>query len=86
MSKLPHKICDWMLLCIAVLCLAGALLTGCRAHPVSLGTMLVGDAINDGDVKKRAEILLNEPVSAADRMFGARLETFEDTTSRRHSA
>ncbi len=61
----------------------GVLLGGCRAHPISLGTMIVGDMINDADVKKRAEILMNQPVAAADEMFGARLETLEDTTGER---
>jgi hypothetical protein len=61
----------------------GVLLGGCRAHPISLGTMLVGDMINDADVKKRAEKLMNQPVTAADDMFGARLETLEDTTGER---
>ena len=61
----------------------GVLLGGCRVHPISLGTMIVGDMVNDGDVKKRAEILMNQPVSAADEMFGDRLETLEDTTAKR---
>ena len=34
----------------AFLALAAA---GCRAHPISLVTMLVGDAVNDADVKDR---------------------------------
>ena len=61
----------------------GVLLGGCRAHPISLGTMIVGDMVNDADVKKRAEILMNQPVAAADEMFGARLETLQDTTAER---
>ncbi len=67
----------------AVLLVAGVLLGGCRAHPVSLGTMIVGDMVNDADVEKRAKILMNQPVAAADEMFGARLETLEDTTADR---
>ncbi len=61
----------------------GVLLGGCRVHPISLGTMIVGDMINDADVEKRAAILMNQPVAAADEMFGARLETLEDTTAER---
>jgi hypothetical protein len=61
----------------------GVLLVGCRAHPISLGTMVVGDLIDDADVKKRAKILMNQPVAAADEMFGARLETLEDTATER---
>jgi len=59
------------------------LLGGCRVHPVSLGTMIVGDMVNDADVKERAEILINQPVAAADEMFGDRLETLEDTAAER---
>ena len=52
--------------------------SGCRAHPVSLVTMFAGDLINDRDVDKRRPKLLNQPETAADRMFGARLETCDD--------
>lgn len=48
---------------------------GCRLHPVSLASMAIGDVINDADVKKRQEQLHNQPVSAADEMFGKREET-----------
>lgn len=51
---------------------------GCRLHPVSLASMAIGDAINDADVKKRQEKLVDQPVSAADEMFGAREETWVD--------
>ncbi len=53
---------------------------GCRLHPVSLASMAIGDAINDADVKKRQEKLLNQHVSAADEMFGAREETLVDAS------
>ncbi|HKQ48256.1 MAG TPA: hypothetical protein VJZ71_09330 [Phycisphaerae bacterium] len=49
--------------------------SGCRLHPVSLASMAIGDVINDADVKKRQEELHNQPVSAADAMFGERQET-----------
>lgn len=49
--------------------------SGCRLHPVSLASMAIGDVINDADVKKRQKELHNQPVSAADAMFGTRQET-----------
>ena len=52
-----------------------ALSAGCRLHPASLASMAIGDAINDADVKKRQEKLYDQPVSAADEMFGDRQET-----------
>ncbi len=61
---------------ILALLLGGS--SGCRLHPVSLAAMAIGDVINDSDVKKRQEKLYNQPVSAADEMFGAREETLVD--------
>lgn len=60
---------------VAFLALAA---TGCRAHPVSLVTMLIGDAVNDADVKDRRGLLVGKPEAAADTMFGSRLETLVD--------
>ncbi|MGB2754418.1 MAG: hypothetical protein WBD75_10075 [Phycisphaerae bacterium] len=60
---------------VAFLALAAA---GCRAHPVSLVTMVVGDAVNDADVKDRRDLLMGEPETAADSMFGTRQETLVD--------
>ena len=57
----------------------GGLGFGCRAHPVSLAMMLVGEAVNDADIEDRAEKLVGREVSAADQMFGSRQETLEDT-------
>ncbi|MDP6357438.1 MAG: hypothetical protein QF473_20140 [Planctomycetota bacterium] len=51
---------------------------GCRAHPVSMVGMFASDLINDADVDDRRPKLLNQPAMAADRMFGARLETCDD--------
>ncbi len=68
----------------SLLVLLGFLASGCRAHPVSLGMMLIGDAINDSDVKDRAGELLGNKVDAADQMFGERLETFDDTRRLHH--
>jgi len=64
---------------VAFLALAAA---GCRAHPVSLATMIVGDAVNDADVKDRRGLLMGKPEKAADTMFGSRLETLVDTERR----
>ncbi|HET6442718.1 MAG TPA: hypothetical protein VFH53_10105 [Phycisphaerae bacterium] len=60
---------------VAFLVLAAA---GCRAHPISLVTMVVGDAVNDADVKDRRDLLMGKPETAADSMFGARQETLVD--------
>ena len=51
---------------------------GCRAHPGSLATLIVGNAINDADVKDRRSKLLGKDETAADDMFGTRLETLVD--------
>lgn len=65
-----------VIFCVAAfLVLASA---GCRAHPISLVTMVVGDAVNDADVKDRRDLLMGKPEKAADSMFGARLETLVD--------
>lgn len=53
-------------------------LGGCRAHPVSLATLIAGDAINDADVKKRRDKLMGQDEAAADAIFGQRLETLID--------
>jgi hypothetical protein len=51
---------------------------GCRMHPGSLATMVVGDALNDADVKDRRGLLMGKPEAAADTAFGSRLETLVD--------
>lgn len=63
----------------SLLVLLGTFACGCRAHPVSLAMMMIGDAVNDADIKDRSEKLVGKDVSAADRMFGSRQETLEDT-------
>ena len=63
----------------SLLVLLGILVGGCRAHPVSLAMMLIGDAVSDVDVDDRAERLVGKEVTAADQMFGSRQETLEDT-------
>ena len=57
---------------------AGLAAGGCRAAPSSLAGMLVGDVVSDVDVSGREEKLLGQPETAADEMFGERMETFDD--------
>jgi hypothetical protein len=51
---------------------------GCRASPMSLAGMVAGDVVNDVDVSNRQDKLVGQPETAADAMFGARLETCDD--------
>ena len=60
---------------VALLCF---IIGGCRAHPGSLVTLIASDAINDADVKNRRSKLIGQDETAADSMFGARLETLVD--------
>lgn len=64
-----------ILSCVALLALT---VGGCRAHPISLATLIAGDAINDSDVKERRSKLMGQDEAAADSMFGQRLETLID--------
>ena len=47
------------------------------------GVRLVGDVIEDGDVKQRGETLVGRPVSVADEMFGQTIDVFKDVHSDR---
>jgi len=62
-----------------------ALTAGC--NPVKtgakLGARLVGDVIEDGDVRQRGEALVGRPVSAADEAFGKPIDVFKDVRSDR---
>lgn len=69
-------------LILAGVALLAAIAGGCRAHPVSLATLIAGDAINDADVKKRRGKLMGKDEAAADTMFGSRLETLDDVERR----
>ena len=55
---------------------------GCRAHPVSLTMMVIGDAVHDADVEERQDELQGKDRLAADTMFGARLETLVERDNR----
>ena len=59
-----------------VLLVLGCASCGCRAHPASLGLMLVGDVVADADLGDREAELMGKPPSAADEMFGERTDTF----------
>ena len=66
-------------LVIVSLVMLATFVCGCRAHPVSLAMMLVGDAVSDADVKQREPKLMGQGLGAADAMFGPRTETLVDT-------
>ena len=68
-----------ILFCVA---LGVFVIGGCRAHPVSLATLIAGDAINYADVKDRRSKLLGQDEATADSMFGTRLETLIDVERR----
>lgn len=64
-----------------------ALLAAVGCNPVTtgakLGVKLVGDVIEDGDVKQRGETLVGQPVAAADEMFGNSIDEFKDVNGDR---
>jgi hypothetical protein len=70
-----------VLLATVVLSLAAA---GCNPYTtaVKLGVKVVGQTVNDVDVKEHAR-LVGQPVSAADAAFGRRLRTLEETRTGR---
>lgn len=69
--------------------LAMPVLLACAAgcNPVStgvkLGVRVMGDVIEDVDVKQKGDALVGRPVSAADEAFGARIDSFKDVRSDR---
>jgi len=64
--------------CLYVLIVSSMFCPGCRAHPVSLAMMVVGDVVNDADVENLAKKLVERNIAEADKILGARLETLED--------
>ncbi len=48
-----------------------------------MGVKLVGQVVDDEDVKKKAEQLIGQPPSAADEMIGERIDTLRDVNSNR---
>ena len=67
--------------CLACL-MAGLALCGCRAHPISLAITLVGDVVDDQDLKEREPLLIGKDPSAADAMFGRRHDTLVEVSTR----
>ena len=55
---------------------------GCRAHPISLAITLAGDVLDREDVSAREPLLVSQPSSAADGMFGPRHDTLFDVNSK----
>ena len=51
---------------------------GCRLHPISLAVSLIGEAVDDRDVRQREPLLLGKGPEAADEMFGERHDTLVD--------
>jgi hypothetical protein len=62
-----------------------AFAAGCNpvSTGVKLGVRLVGDVIEDEDVKQRGEALVGRPVSVADEKFGTTIDSFKDVHSDR---
>ena len=60
----------------------GAFSSGC-VSAVGIGVKLVGKAVDVADVKKREKELLGARLSAADEMFGKRLDMLRDLNSDR---
>jgi hypothetical protein len=58
------------------------LLAAAGCNPVTtmakIGVRLVGDVIEDEDVKQRGRALVGRPVAAADQMFGPTVDVFRD--------
>ncbi len=50
---------------------------------VKLGVRLVGEVVEDVDVKQRGDSLVGRPVSAADEAFGQPLDVFKDVRGER---
>ena len=67
---------------LALLATIGAASSGC-VSAVGIGVQLVGKAVDTADVKKREKKLLGARPSAADEMFGQRLDTLRDVNSDR---
>ncbi|MCK4659807.1 MAG: hypothetical protein KAV82_09835 [Phycisphaerae bacterium] len=61
--------------------LTAVLLAGCRLHPISFAVSLVGEAVDDRDVRQRKPLLLGKESHAADEMFGERHDTLIDDTT-----
>jgi hypothetical protein len=72
-------------------CAGGALalllvaVTGCNPYSTAakIGVRLVGDVIEDEDVKQRDQALIGRPTSAADETFGQPIDVFREVQGQR---
>lgn len=69
----------WSLVLLVPMCLASS---GCITAGAVLATKVIGDTVNDADVKKREDQIIGQPASAADKMFGQRHDTLVDVKKR----
>ena len=62
-------------------------LFACGCSPIGMGVQLgvkvVGEVVNDADVKDRQGNLIGRPTAAADEMFGQRLDAFQEVNGPR---
>lgn len=79
-NKAPSALI-YLMTCVVLVPLSG-LAGGCMTA-VSVGVKLVGRAVNDEDVKKKAEALIGQPPSSADAMIAERIDTLRDVNSSR---
>jgi hypothetical protein len=58
---------------------------GCSPYSTAakIGIKVVGEVVNDADVKQHANDLVGRPVASADAVFGRRLRTLEEVNTRR---
>ena len=70
-----------LMTCIVLATLSG-LAGGCTTA-VSVGVKLVGQVVDDEDVKKKAEQLIGQPPSVADEVIGERIDTLRDVNGSR---
>lgn len=70
-----------LMTCFVLAPLSG--LAGGCATAVSVGIKLVGQVVDDEDVKKKAEQLIGQPPSVADEMIGERIDTLHDVNGSR---
>jgi len=63
---------------VVLLAVGTVALGGCRAAPVSMGTMIVGDVVGDNDIKNKEDRLRGRGIQVSDAWLGPRSETFVD--------
>ncbi len=70
---------------LGVLVLQVVLVCGCSpiGMGVKLGVKVIGEVVNDIDVEDRQGKLIGHPTAAADKMFGQRLDVFQEVNGPR---